>query len=103
MFSDVCLIDIEDIGEAFISYLVYNATSFQDSNFPSDQNLDIAFITIPILILSLVFGGVIMSYHESLNHNEKNIMVFLDKAVTDYLQDIYQIFLKFSKFEKKII
>ena len=45
------------------------------------------YISIPILIMSILIGSIIGSYHKSLNPNEKNIVVFLDNVISFYLQE----------------
>lgn len=44
------------------------------------------FMSVPILLVSLVVGSLIRSYHRSLAPQERNIVVMLDMSISYYLQ-----------------
>ncbi len=71
----------------------YNST-IDDNSFCSDTDLSIAYLSLPILLISLANGHIIRSFYKSLDQGEKNIIVFLDMAITNYLQEI-KVFLFF--------
>ncbi len=57
------------------------------SSFCDDKKLGLAFLALPILLISLALGIFIKSYHGPLDESEKNIVVFFDIAITNYLQE----------------
>ena len=59
------------------------------SNFCDDKNLELTFLSFPILFISLAIGIFIKRYHGSLDEIEKNIVVFFDIAITNYLQESF--------------
>ncbi len=59
------------------------------SNFCDDKKLELAFLSLPILLISLAIGIFIKRYHGSLDEIEKNIVVFFDIAITNYLQESF--------------
>ena len=62
------------------------------TNFCDDKKLRLAFLSLPILVTSLVLEIFIKNYHGSLDVHEKNIVVFFDIAITNYLQE-FKIFI----------
>ena len=70
--------------------------TFDDNSFCCDSDLNLAYLFIPILIISLVTGQIIRSFYKSLDPCEKNIIVFLDMAITSYLQEMKSFLLFFS-------
>ena len=70
------------------SYLIESNVSFV-SSFCDDKKLGLAFLSLPILLISLSIGIFIKTLHGSLDEIEKNIVVFLDIAITNYLQESF--------------
>ncbi len=73
---------------------VIKSEYFQQTNATSEitehcQNIDLnlAYTSIPIFLLSLFIGSIIRSYFKSLDVHEKNIVVFLDNVISIYLQE----------------
>ena len=64
-----------------------------DNNFCCDTDLNVAYLSLPLLIIALVNGQILRSYHKSLDNHEKNIIVFLDIAITNFLQEIKVFFI----------
>ena len=59
------------------------------SNFCDDKNLELTFLSFPILFISLAIGIFIKRYHGSLDEIQKTIVVFFDIAITNYLQESF--------------
>ena len=70
------------------SYFIKSDVSIV-SKFCDDKNLELTFLSFPILLFSLAIGIFIKKYHESLDEIQKNIVVLFDIAITNYLQESF--------------
>ena len=86
LFSD--MISHKESNESLQSDLNKSDVSIV-SNFCDDKKLGLAFLTLPILLISLAIGIFIKRYHGSLDEIEKNIVVFFDIAISNYLQESF--------------
>ncbi len=59
------------------------------SNFCDDKKLELTFLSLSILLISLAIGIFIKRYHGSLDEIKKTLVVFLDIAITNYLQESF--------------
>ncbi len=50
----------------------------------------IPFLSIPILVVSLVLGHFIRDYYKTLDNQQKNIVTFLDIGNNHYVQEILE-------------
>ncbi len=71
--------------------IINTEESNQNFTYPAPKEVTyLPFLSIPILVVSLVLGYFIRDYYKTLDNQQKNIVILLDIGINHYVQEILE-------------